>query len=177
MDRKALGMDPLNNSLGGIYGLHLYLANQKDSAFNHLMRITESNPLSHLYLGLIYFYEGDNKQAIKELELFITGFSPFPITLLGLANSKSGDLRETRRMLDTMEYRSEDEYVPFCMRGALLAELGNKRKALEYLKKGYLNKEEYLLVLLHEDTISYANLRSDPEFIEIMGKVKMKKQD
>jgi len=171
MDRRALEMDPLNNSLGNLFGLHLYLANQRDSAVHHLMRIAERNPFSHLYLGQIYIFEGEYKQAIKELGFLKTGFSPFSATLLGLAYSKSGDLHETKRMLDTMEYRSEDEYVPFCMRGALLAELGNEKRALEYLKIAYQNREEYLLVLLHIDKLSYASLRSTSEYREVVGKI------
>jgi hypothetical protein len=58
------------------------------------------------------------------------------------------------------------------MIGALMAELGRKREALDYLRKGYDEREEFLLLLMHVDTISYANLRSDPEFIEIMDRIK-----
>jgi len=53
-----------------------------------------------------------------------------------------------------------------------MAELGRKREALDYLRKGYDEREEFLLLLMHVDTISYAYLRSDPEFIEIMDRIK-----
>ncbi len=80
-------------------------------------------------------------------------------------------------MLDTLLKRAETGFVPNSMIGSLMAEAGRNREALDYLRKGYEGKEEFFLLLMNVDLISYANLRSDPEFIEIMGKVKMVKQD
>jgi hypothetical protein len=78
-------------------------------------------------------------------------------------------------MLDTLVARAETEFVPRSMIGSLMAELGRRKEALDYLRKGYEEKEEFFLLLMHVDTISFLNLRSDPEFIEIMGKVKVAK--
>ena len=57
------------------------------------------------------------------------------------------------------------------MSGSLLAELGQKREALDYLRKGFEEKEEFLLLLKNIDTISFSNLRSDQIYIEIMNNV------
>ena len=173
MDHRALAVDPIYSVKDGLYGVHLYFAQQKDSAITHLIKMTERYPVCHFYLGVIYLHEGEYKRSINELEKTLSDFSPLSITQLGLAYSKSGDLSETQRMLDTLESRAKSEFVPYSMRGALMAELGRKKEALDYLSKGYEEKEEFLLLIMHIDTISFSNLRSDPTFIGIMGKVRL----
>jgi len=175
-DHRARALDPLYSSSDGLYGVHLYFAQKKDSAISYLTKMTDRYPVCHFYLGVIYLHEGEYEKSINELEKTLSGFSPLSITQLGLAYSKSGALNETQRMLDTLEARAETEFVPRSMLGSLMAELGRRKEALDYLRKGYEEKEEFFLLLMHVDTISFLNLRSDPEFIEIMGKVKVEKQ-
>jgi len=38
---------------------------------------------------------------------------------------------------------------------------------------GYEYREEFILLLMNIDTISYSNLRPDPGFIEIIGKIRI----
>ena len=173
MDHRALAVDPIYSVKDGLYGVHLYFAQQKDSAITHLTKMTERYPVCHFYLGVIYLHEGEYERSINEFEKTLSDFSPLSITQLGLAYSKSGDLSETQRMLDTLESRAKSEFVPYSMRGALMDELGRKKEALDYLRKGYEEKEEFLLLLMHIDTISFSNLRSDPIFIGITGKVRL----
>jgi hypothetical protein len=45
-------------------------------------------------------------------------------------------------------------------------------KALDYLKKEYENRDEFILLIMNIDTISYSNVRSDPQFIEIIGQIR-----
>ena len=175
MDHRAMSIDPVYPVRDGLYGVHLYFAHQKDSAISHLSKMSELYPVCHFYLGVIYLHEGDYEKSINEIEKTFPGFSPLSITMLGLAYSKSGALNETKRMLDTLEVRAKTEFVPYSMRGSLMAELDRKKEALDYLRKGYEEKEEFLLLLMHIDTISYLNLRSNPEFTNIMGKVRVEK--
>jgi adenylate cyclase len=175
MDHRALSIDPVYPVRDGLYGVHLYFAHQKDSAISHLSKMSERYPVCHFYLGVIYLHEGDYEKSINEIEKTLPGFSPLSITMLGLAYSKSGALNETKRMLDTLEVRAKTEFVPYSMRGALMAELDRKKEALNDLQKGYEEKEEFLLLLMHIDTISFLNLRSNPEFTKIMGKVRVER--
>ena len=171
-DNRAMTIDPTYSTRDGLYGSHMYFAGEKDSAILFLERMTDKYPVCHYYLGIAYFYEGEYEKAISEVKETLAGFFPVAITHLGLAYSKSGALNETQKLLDTLETRAKTEFVPYSMRGALMAELGRKREALDYLRKGYDEREEFLLLLMHIDTISYAYLRSDPEFIEIMDRIK-----
>jgi tetratricopeptide (TPR) repeat protein len=172
MDRRSLAIDPIFTVRGGLYGVHLFYADQKDSAFSHLTRLSKQYPVCRFFLGAIYLQSGEYSRSINEIEKTILGFSPYSLTTLGLAYSKSGAKNETRRMLDTLEFRAKSEFVPYSMRGALLAELGEKKKALDFLKKGYDEKEEFLLLMKHIDTISFSSLRKTQEFVEIMNKIK-----
>jgi len=172
VDQQAMAIDPLYPVRDGLYGVHLYFAGYKDSAIVHLSKLTERYPVCNFYLGIIYLREGEYEKAVESLQRTLSDFSPISITQLGLAYSKSGKLNETQRMLDTLETRAESEFIPYSMRGALLSELGRKKEALDYLKKGYETREEFILLLLNVDTISYSDVRSDPRFIEIMSKIK-----
>jgi hypothetical protein len=81
-------------------------------------------------------------------------------------------MEEVSRMLDTLETRARNQYVPYCLRGALKAELGLKTEAMDDLRRGFEEREEHILLMLNVDTMSYSSLRSDPEFMEIMEKVR-----
>jgi tetratricopeptide (TPR) repeat protein len=169
-------LDPAYSVRDGLYAVHLYKAGGKDEAISHLTKMAEQLPVCHYYLGAIFLFEGEYEKSIEELKKTLAGFSPLSITHLGVAYSRSGALNETKRMLDTLLTRAETEFVPNSMIGSLMAETGRNSEALNYLRKGYEEREEFFLLLMHVDTVSYANLRSDPKFTEIMGKVKMEKR-
>lgn len=171
-DRQAMVVDPTYSTRDGLYGSHLYFAGEKDSAIMFLNRMTANSPVCHYYLGAAYIFEGEYEKSIAEFKKTLVGFSPVLTTHLGISYSKSGALNETQRMLDTLETPAKSEFVPFSMRGALMAELSRQKEALKYLEKGYENREEFILLLMHIDTISYSNMRSDPRFINIMDKIK-----
>ena len=172
-DHRAMALDPTYAMRDGLYASHMYFAGEKDTAIAFLSQMTEKYSVCHYYLGIAYLFEGEYEKAIDEVKKALVGFSPVLITHLGIAYSRSGALNETQRLLDTLETRAKTEFVPYTMRGALLSALGEKKEALDYLRKGYDEREEFLLLLMHVDTISYANLRADPEFIDIIGRVKI----
>ncbi len=172
-DQQAMEIDPSYPVRDGLYWTHHYFAGYKDSSIVHLLKLTERYPVCNFYLGIIYLREGEYDNAIENLERTLSDFSPISITQLGLAYSKSNALNETQRMLDTLERRAETEFVPYSMRGALLSELGRNKEALEYFKQGYDHREEFILLLMNIDTISYSSVRSDSCFIDIIGKIKI----
>ncbi|MDT8402713.1 MAG: hypothetical protein RQ743_13555 [Bacteroidales bacterium] len=174
-DDRALQLHPFYPLEDGLYALHLYFANYPDSAISIIQEKIRRDtvcPICHLYLGVMYLLEYDYDKAITEIEKSLHGFSPFAVTQLGLTYSKAGHLDDTQRMLDTLETRADKEFVPYTMRGALMVELGNEKKALEYLRKGYKEREEYLLLILNVDTIAYSSIRSDPRFIEFYNTIR-----
>ncbi len=172
-DQRAMVFDPAYSAQDGLYAVHLYKAGEKDAAITNLKKLADRLPVCHYYLGAIYLFEGEYEKSIEELEKTLAGFSPLSITHLGLAYSRYGTPNEARRMLDTLLKRDETEFVPQSMIGSLMAETGRNKEALEYLRRGYEEREEFILLLLNVDTISYRNLRSDREFAEIVGKVKI----
>ncbi|MBN2862997.1 MAG: hypothetical protein JXN62_07535, partial [Bacteroidales bacterium] len=173
-DQRGIEVDPSFSTRDGLYGTQLYFAGQKDSAIIFLTKMVGQFPVCHYYLGIIYLIEGEYEKSIGELEKTLTGFSPLAITHLGIAYSRSGAPDETRRMLDTLLARNRTEFVPQSMIGSLMAELGRNKEAMDYLRKGYEEREEFILLIMNMDTLSYRDLRSDPAFLEVMGKVKMK---
>lgn len=174
IDDRALRLHPLYPLEDGLYSLHLYFAGYPDSAMSIIRQKIQSDndcPICHLYSGVMFMLKNEYDNSITEYKKSLRGFSPFTLTQLGLAYSRSGQMNETQRMLDTLEHRAKKEFVPYSMRGTLLLELGDKEKAFEYLGKGYKEREEYLLLIMHVDTIAYSGVRSDPRFIEFYNKI------
>lgn len=174
IDHRALELHPVYPIEDCLYSLHLYFAEYPDSAISIIRDKIKRDticPICHLYLGVMFLLKSDYDNSIAEFKKSLRGFSSFAITQLGIVYSRSGRLSDTQRMLDTLELRAEKEFVPYSMRGALLAELGNKEQALDYLRKGYDGREEFVLLILHVDTISYSKIRSSPAFMEIINKI------
>ena len=171
MDKKALVLDPAFPLTDGLYWVHLYFAGERDPAISSLKRLSGQYEVCHFYLGVIYLHEADYQSATQELKKTLASFSPISCTQLGLVYNRSGEPEKTQSMLDTLENRASSGFVPYSMRGALLAELGREKEALEYLKMAYDEREEYLLLMLNIDTVSYAYLRSDPRFLAVMENV------
>jgi len=102
------------------------------------------------------------------MEKLIDNASPFLQVQFGLLYSRTGKPDRTRSVLEALEKRAETEYISSILRGALLAELGQETKAIEYLRKGYEEREEYIIMLLHFDKLSYEGLRTHPDFLDVM---------
>lgn len=170
-DKKVIELDPLYPYNGILHALHLFLAGERDSAFSVMYAIDKHGGYKGPWLGILYLKEGNYQQAIQEMEHTEILSDPFAVSQLGLAYSKTGNLEMTSSLLDLLESRSGIEYVSYIHRGALLAELGRKQEALDYLRLGYEEREEYIIMLMHFDRLSYAGLRTHPEFMEIMQKV------
>ena len=166
MDRKAMIMDPLYPFTSIFPGLHLYCAGDKDSAISLLETYYGDRRGDRRWLGFIYLQEKEYVKALSELEKLQDNPSPFLQLQLGLVYSRTGKLDKTRRIFNALEARAESEYISFTQRGALLAELGQEAQALEYLKKGYEGREEYVMMLMHFDKLSYGGLRNHPDFLD-----------
>jgi adenylate cyclase len=176
MYKQAIKIDPLSPVINALYGFLLYYNNQKDSAFSYLQRKTNNDPTIgyfHWSLGMIYFMEKEYNKSVEELQKAVdySGEPFYYLALLGVAYSKTGNLKETERILDTIEARSTNAYTSYFPRAMLLAELGKKEEALNCLQKAYEERTEFLQTLKYVDRYSFSNLRSDPRFIEIVEKV------
>ena len=154
--------------------MHLYYAGERDSAYNLLENIATRFEGARIWKGFLYLQEGKYETALHELEKQEDFSTPFTLTLYGLAYSRTGQQAMTRKVLDNLEARSSGEFISHTLRGALLAELGMNSEAIEYLRRGYEEREEYLIMLMHFDRIAYSSLRSDPGYLKIMQKVQPK---
>jgi TolB-like protein len=171
MDRRAMILDPLYPFTSKLPAIHLYFAGKKDSAYSLLKTYYGKNYQGRPWLGFLYLQENEYALAFSELKHVREGDSPFMQTQLGALYNKLAEPEKTREILEALETRAKKEFVSYTLRGALLAELGHETQALEYLRKGYTEREEYVMMLMHFDKLSYAGLRKHPEFLEIMEKV------
>ena len=172
MDRKAVSMDPIYPFTDALYSFHLFYGGERDSAISQLETISIRYKQVKPWIGFLYLQEGNYEDAIHQMGKFEDVTTPFNLLQYGLASSRNGHPEIAQKALDILEIRAENEYISYTLRGALCAELGKDKKALDYLRKGYEEREEYILLLMHFDTIAYSQLRSNPGFQEVMRKVR-----
>ncbi len=167
--RRAYELEPGNTKyLENLAGLLIWCDINIDEGMQlskDLLKIDPDNVWNLWYLGLGYHKQGLHKEAIELLERVEDLRITYSWALQQLlrearqAYSKAGKREMSQNLLDTLETRAIKEFISFTLRGTLLAE------------QGYEEQEEYLLMLMHFDTLSYAGLWSHPEYMAIVGNI------
>jgi len=85
--------------------------------------------------------------------------------------AKSGKTAEARVVLDELLKLSETHYVPPYHFALIYNGLGEREKALDYLEKGFAEKDVRIVFLKVEP--KWNNLRSEPRFIDLMKRMKL----
>jgi TolB-like protein len=176
IDELALKIDPLSPVINSIYALHLSYVNKKSKAVSHLNNMIDKYPgIGHFHwtLGIIFLMDKEYARAVEELQKAadLSGEPFYYLAQLGEAYNRAGKPYETQRLLDTINARTINEYTSYFPKAMLLAELGRNEEALYNLKRAYEERAEMMTSLKYIDTVSFSNLRSDPEFIRIMDMV------
>jgi Flp pilus assembly protein TadD len=127
--------------------------------------------LAHLIISRVYNEKGMYAEAIaaatkaKELS---RGNSE-AIALIGYSLAKAGRRDEARAVLDELLKLSKTRYVPPYNFALVYNALGESEKALDYLEKGFAEKDVRMVFLKVEP--KWNNLRSEPRFIELMRRM------
>ena len=99
-------------------------------------------------------------------------FSPaqtWSIALEGYASAKSGRQDEARNLLDKLLKLSNERFIPPDHIALIYNGLGETDKALEWLEKGYEQRDPKMAFLKVDP--KWNNLRSDPRFIDLMRRI------
>jgi tetratricopeptide (TPR) repeat protein len=87
----------------------------------------------------------------------------------GYALAKSGKQSEARAVLDELLGLSKTRYVPPYHFALIYNALGEGEKALDYLEKGFAEKDVRMVFLKVEP--KWNNLRSEPRFVDLMRRM------
>jgi tetratricopeptide (TPR) repeat protein len=169
-NKRAVELDPLSLINNWALGDTLYKARQYDQAIEQERRTLEIDPnfipaldaLGFAYLQKSMFKEG---QAELEKALAISPGNTESLSMLGYAYAVGDRRADAQKVLDRWNELSKHEYVPDLGQALIYVGLGEKEKALEWLKKAVEGREVSPLINVPPFRDS---LRSDPRFADLM---------
>jgi eukaryotic-like serine/threonine-protein kinase len=174
-NKRAVELDPLSLINNWALGDTLYKARQYDQAIEQERRTLEIDPnfIPALdALGLAYLQKSLFKEGQAELEkaLVIAPGNTVSLSVLGYAYAVGGRRADAQKVLDRWNELSKHEYVPDLGQALIYVGLGEKEKALEWLKKAVEEREVSPLVTVPPFSDS---LRSDPRFADLMRRMNL----
>jgi TolB-like protein/Tfp pilus assembly protein PilF len=180
---KAHRLDPLFNESYRAEGYACFMAHKYDQAVLQYRKALELEPDAITYFGLVLARaeKGDYATAISEAEKATKlNNSPLLLTSLASAYARAGRRADANRVLRRLEEMWERQgaapawhvagspYVcPYEVAG-VYAQLGDKRRAFEWLDRAYRNRS--CLYWIRQDP-RFDSLRSDPRFQELLAKM------
>jgi TolB-like protein/DNA-binding winged helix-turn-helix (wHTH) protein len=116
------------------------------------------------HLAMAHERIGDAEVALQTLgqRLSAGGSNTKLLALRGYLFGRTGRSREARDVLSTLEAASHDRYVPAYARALVLAGLGERDSALEWLERAYEERDVHLIALATDP--KWDPFRSDPAF-------------
>jgi len=136
--------------------------------------LIDEQRIAHVLLGLSLLKKGDTAGAIAELQKTKT---PDPGAwyqgFLGYAFAISGDRAKAGQALSELEELAKKQYVSPTAFATIYLGLGEKEKTLDWLKKGYEERDSACWYLKIDQI--YNGVRNEPRFQAILKEVGLDK--
>jgi tetratricopeptide (TPR) repeat protein len=171
---RALEDDPLSLIIGSNAGWTLSLAGNADQAIEILKKAIEIDPTfprTHYRLGRAYEQKKSYELAISELEqaVNLSGGDSCYQGSLGHAYAISGKTDQARKVLQELEGRGAQQYVPAYAIALVYAGLGENDHAITWLQKAYEDRSTSMVFLKLDPEVG--NLHSDPRFEQLSRRI------
>jgi serine/threonine protein kinase len=172
--RRAQQLDPLSLIISAVAGRIYYCARRYDEAIGELektIQIERRFGPAYAFLCEAYLKKGMYEKAIlaaQEPVKFAPGTSVY-LTILGNAYATSGKRDEAEKVLAEITELSKRQYVQPSYISLLYSGLGDKDRAIEWLEKAYVNRDDRLIFVITDPMID--NIRSDSRFQEIVRRI------
>jgi serine/threonine-protein kinase len=174
--QAALELEPMSPLTHGIVGSGLYFARRYEAGLTRCRRALEIDPdhLQSLWAG------AGNAARIPRVDEAIekgqraaalSGRSPMILGMLAFAFSAGGRRDEAQALLAELEARSKQEYVAPLSRAWILASLGDKQQTLEWLERGYEERNSMMMGLAAMADFDF--LRGEPRFMDLLRRMKL----
>jgi serine/threonine-protein kinase len=173
--KRARELDPLFPFIGALEGQFLNHAGRTDEALDRLKKTFELAPnfwMPHLFASSVYSEKGMYAEAVAEARK-AKEFAPAQTVsdaFEGYALAKWGKRDDAKGLLNELLKLSSTRFVPADHIALIYNGLGETEKALDWLDKGYEQKDPKMAFLKVEP--KWNNLRSEPRFIDLMKRMK-----
>jgi adenylate cyclase len=126
---------------------------------------------THVWLALAYIQKSMYEQALQEARkaAVLSNNSTDAMTALAISYAASGNTKEARRILQTLQAASKSRYISSFEVSAIFTSLNETDQAFESLQKAYEN-HDYTLYRLKVDA-RFDSLRSDPRYADLLRRI------
>lgn len=169
--KRALELDPLSTVINWEIGLPYYFSRQYDRAIEHFKRAVETDPqntFARSFLAGIYSLKGSHEEALKVLDEPDSEDS-YLAAMTAYTYGMMGKRAAAKKIAERLERQAKQSYVSPLLFARVYVALGEKERAIEWLEKGYENREETSAWLNSEPV--FDSLRSEPRFKELVRRI------
>jgi serine/threonine-protein kinase len=171
---KAIALDPLSPLKQAALGWNYYFERRYDDAAAECRRALELDPgywIAHLWLGIALEELGLLEDAIREFEeaLRLSGRNVSILGYLGHALAVAGRAPEARQVLHDLNGIGAERYMSPYDIGVIHLGLGESEAALEWLERGYAERDHQMTFLLVDPRLDA--LRLSPRFASLLRKM------
>jgi len=172
--QRAQELDPLSLAISMEIAWHLYMSRDYDRAIEQALRTLELEPQNSAAQGILgtsYEQKGMYTEACAALRQAVAGSEhhPFPKATLAHALALTNQREEAVSILQQLEDASERSYVPPYWPAIVCAGLGDKAAALDWLEKGYEQRDVWLVWLKMDPR--FDGLRAETRFENLLRRV------
>jgi DNA-binding winged helix-turn-helix (wHTH) protein/TolB-like protein/Flp pilus assembly protein TadD len=172
---QAQMLEPVSVSINAGAGQVYYLLRRYDDAIKVSQKLLELEPNSSAVrwvLGLAYEQKGDYGAAVEQFRKGVSQTkAPAPLSHLAYTYTKIGQRKEAEMLLEELKQLSKRRYVSSALIAEIFAGLGEKDRALEWLEKGYEERDFRMIYLKAAPMMD--NLRSDPKFTDLLRRMRL----
>jgi eukaryotic-like serine/threonine-protein kinase len=170
---RALELDPLNAFFQWSLGFGLFLQRRYDDAIDQFRRTLRMDPsvlLAHSGLWISLHQKNMHEEALREARKYFEALEDREVTdAMTSGFAEGGYARSMHLAADTLAERFSQTYVPPTRVARLYAYANESNLAVQWLEKAYAERDFEMVYLgIHP---SWDNLRSDPRFQDLLGRV------
>jgi serine/threonine protein kinase/tetratricopeptide (TPR) repeat protein len=172
---RAQEIDPLSLIINATSAYILYFARRYDEAVEHSQRalaMEENFSPSQYFLALACEQKGWHDRALAAFHkaLLLAGENTgCDAAALAHGYATAGRTAEAQQILDELIQRSQTRYVPAFYVALVALGLGDTPTALQWLEKGYEERDYYLIYLKVDPRLD--PLRGDARFTDLLQRV------
>jgi DNA-binding winged helix-turn-helix (wHTH) protein/TolB-like protein/Tfp pilus assembly protein PilF len=174
--REARELDPLSPLVNSLEAAFLHAAGQSAAAEVRIESALALAPrfwLALLTRGTIALDSGRTAMAVADFERAseLSGGATQALAYLAVAHARNADPAAARAILERLERRASEAYVPPCNLATIHLALGDEARALGLLESAVRDRD-LLLVFLKTDS-RWDALRPHPRFIAVARELRL----
>jgi TolB-like protein len=171
--KRGLRIDPVSPFTFYIAYFHA-VAGEYDSTSAYLEKIAEIHDDPVLMSSarcVIYVRLGRYAEAVEECQNAVAGKAPYALDNLATAYALSGQADKAQEVLAELLESIGDRYYSPISIACIYCALGDREKMLEYLEKGYQERDIFLVMPAMVPCFGFDCMQSEPRYREIMKEV------